>query len=213
MTLTRRERRIETRRQVILEGAARVFAEKGFHRATTKEIAEAADIAEGTIYNYFKSKDDLLLALFEQIAALNARTVEMSAALDRDPREFFVQHFAQRMHTVEPAYPLIMAVLPEMLASAELRSLYGEHILKPAVAMLENHLQARVERGQLRSVDVPFLTRALVGMIMGLQLLLILQDPVTSAAWDSPEELVDRLADIVLDGVLPQPANGDGDAG
>ena len=47
---------IEARRTQILMGAAQVFAKKGFHKATTKEIAQAAGVAEGTIYNYFKNK-------------------------------------------------------------------------------------------------------------------------------------------------------------
>ncbi len=50
-TAARRERRIAARKEQILDAAAQVFAAKGFHRATTKEIAEAADVSEGTIYN------------------------------------------------------------------------------------------------------------------------------------------------------------------
>ena len=54
-----REQLIEARRNQILDAAAAVFAEKGFHRATTKEIAKTAGVSEGTIYNYFASKADL----------------------------------------------------------------------------------------------------------------------------------------------------------
>ena len=52
----RRARRAKERRQGILEAAARVFARKGFEKATTREIAQEADVSEGTIYNYFASK-------------------------------------------------------------------------------------------------------------------------------------------------------------
>ena len=51
----------QQRRTQILEAAAAVFAEKGFHKATTKEIARVAGISEGTIYNYFAQKRDLHL--------------------------------------------------------------------------------------------------------------------------------------------------------
>jgi AcrR family transcriptional regulator len=66
--LSRRERRATARRQQILDGAAGVFAEKGFARATTKEIAQSADVSEGTIYNYFDSKADLLIGLMGRVA-------------------------------------------------------------------------------------------------------------------------------------------------
>ena len=57
LSTSRRERRIANRRTLILEAAARLFAEKGFHRTTTRDIAEAADVSEGTLYNYFENKE------------------------------------------------------------------------------------------------------------------------------------------------------------
>ena len=69
-TAARRERRITARRAQILDAAAQVFAEKGFARATTKEIADAADVSEGTIYNYFGSKEDLVLAMMARVAEM-----------------------------------------------------------------------------------------------------------------------------------------------
>ena len=56
----RRERRIAARQEQILEAAAIVFSTKGYERATTREIAEAADVSEGTLYNYFDNKIELL---------------------------------------------------------------------------------------------------------------------------------------------------------
>jgi len=50
----------------IMEAAIRVFARKGFHNSRIQEIAEAAGVASGTIYLYFKNKDDLLITIFEQ---------------------------------------------------------------------------------------------------------------------------------------------------
>jgi TetR/AcrR family fatty acid metabolism transcriptional regulator len=53
------------KRARILDAAAKVFAERGFFTATVAEIARAAGVADGTIYLYFKSKEDLLVSLFE----------------------------------------------------------------------------------------------------------------------------------------------------
>src|SRR5579884_4025689 len=53
------------KRERILNAAVRVFAKKGFHAARVSEVAKAAGVADGTIYLYFKSKDELLVSLFE----------------------------------------------------------------------------------------------------------------------------------------------------
>src|SRR3954471_14239615 len=53
------------KRERILEAAVKIFAEKGFYNAKVSEIARVAGVADGTIYLYFKSKDDLLISIFE----------------------------------------------------------------------------------------------------------------------------------------------------
>jgi TetR/AcrR family fatty acid metabolism transcriptional regulator len=64
--------RHEAKYQRILEAALEVFARKGFHEAKISEIARAAGVADGTIYLYFKNKDDLLILLFEaKLQAIN----------------------------------------------------------------------------------------------------------------------------------------------
>src|SRR5438067_11627162 len=55
----------EGKRERILDAAVRVFAAEGFYNAKVSQIAQAAGVADGTIYLYFKSKDDLLISLFE----------------------------------------------------------------------------------------------------------------------------------------------------
>src|SRR5258706_8080168 len=58
-------KRNEAKRERILDAAVRVFAQEGFYNAKVSQIAHAAGVADGTIYLYFKSKDDLLICLFE----------------------------------------------------------------------------------------------------------------------------------------------------
>ncbi|MBI9084239.1 MAG: TetR/AcrR family transcriptional regulator [Desulfobacterales bacterium] len=50
----------------ILEAAIKVFAEQGFHQATISQIAREAGVADGTIYLYFKNKDDIMVRFFDQ---------------------------------------------------------------------------------------------------------------------------------------------------
>jgi TetR/AcrR family fatty acid metabolism transcriptional regulator len=54
------------KRNLITDAAVEVFAEKGFHQARVSDIAARAGIADGTIYLYFKNKEDLLLSIFEE---------------------------------------------------------------------------------------------------------------------------------------------------
>jgi AcrR family transcriptional regulator len=79
----KRGRRAENKdktKQAILEAALHLFADKGFYRTTTKAISRRAGIAEGTLFNYFQTKEDLALYFFEQ---------ELDAVIkwyERDPR-------------------------------------------------------------------------------------------------------------------------------
>jgi len=56
----------EKKHYKIIQAAAKVFAEKGFYNSRVSEIAKEANVADGTIYLYFKNKDDILISLFEE---------------------------------------------------------------------------------------------------------------------------------------------------
>jgi AcrR family transcriptional regulator len=63
MKKTRKERQRERHRNEIIEAAERLFLSQGFENTTMKEIAQSAEFAKGTLYNYFESKEDLYLAI------------------------------------------------------------------------------------------------------------------------------------------------------
>jgi TetR/AcrR family fatty acid metabolism transcriptional regulator len=92
------ERRTD-KRSLITEAAVDVFAEKGFHQARVSDIARRAGVADGTIYLYFKNKEDLLLSIFEE--KMDLLLAELGAALQgvEDPveriRRFCRFHFTQ----------------------------------------------------------------------------------------------------------------------
>ena len=56
----------DDKRERILKAATQTFAQHGFYKSTISEIANLANVADGTIYLYFKNKDDLLISLFEE---------------------------------------------------------------------------------------------------------------------------------------------------
>jgi AcrR family transcriptional regulator len=59
----RKEREKERRRQQIIVAAKRVFSEKGFNKATMEDIAKEAELSPGTLYLYFKNKEELYASL------------------------------------------------------------------------------------------------------------------------------------------------------
>jgi AcrR family transcriptional regulator len=63
---SRKQREKKEMRQLILEAARRIFLEKGFEQASLRNIAEAIDYSPGTIYLYFKDKNDIFHALHEE---------------------------------------------------------------------------------------------------------------------------------------------------
>ena len=58
---------IEKRREQMIRGAVKLFKEKGFHRATTREIAKAAGFSIGTLYEYIRTKEDVLYLVCDSI--------------------------------------------------------------------------------------------------------------------------------------------------
>ncbi|WP_232490094.1 TetR/AcrR family transcriptional regulator [Neobacillus cucumis] len=61
------ERLVEKRRDQMIKGAVTLFKEKGFHRTTTREIAKAAGFSIGTLYEYIRSKEDVLYLVCDSI--------------------------------------------------------------------------------------------------------------------------------------------------
>jgi len=72
----------ENKHQKILHAAIKIFSEKGFYNSRVSEIAKEANVADGTIYLYFKNKDDILISLFEE--EFGKIVQNMRAALEKE---------------------------------------------------------------------------------------------------------------------------------
>jgi AcrR family transcriptional regulator len=200
-----RELLIEARRNQILDAAAAVFAEKGFHRATTKEIAKTAGVSEGTIYNYFDSKADLLIGIMTRLAELEHLDEELADALQSDVRDFFTTVFRQRMGLVQQKDETIQAIMPEIFVNPALRERFYQQFARPTTTLFEQYIQARIELGHIRPLNVPLAVRAVQGMFVGLVILRILGDEQLLSGWD---ELPEVLATIIFDGLSPRNGGG-----
>ena len=88
----------ENKHQKIIQAAVRVFAEKGFYNSRVSEIAKEANVADGTIYLYFKNKDDILISLFEeefgQIVENMRKELEKEKDVLRKIKRFAIAHLS-----------------------------------------------------------------------------------------------------------------------
>ena len=191
---------ITARRNQILDAATTVFAEKGFHRATIKDIARAAGIADGTIYTYFSSKTEVLLGILNRLNESTEREMQFALGSEQDVRAFFKAYVRQRISLIWPNAEVFRAVLPEMLVNAELRDLYYQQVLVPTFRVAEHYFLAQMEEGQLRNVDVPLAVRAIAGTVFGLLMTQLLGDELIAARW---EELPEVLTTLMFDGLKP----------
>lgn len=80
--VARRQRR---NREALIKAAGTIMSEKGIDAATMLEIAELADVGAGTVYNYFKSKDELAIAVLEEMMHELALRIERATAGLADP--------------------------------------------------------------------------------------------------------------------------------
>jgi AcrR family transcriptional regulator len=84
--VARRQRR---NREALVRAACEVMTEKGIDAATMLEIAERADVGSGTVYNYFKSKDELAIVVLEEMMHDLALRIEKATAKLDDPAEVY----------------------------------------------------------------------------------------------------------------------------
>ena len=199
-TLTRRERQAADRAEEILEVAARLFADRGFHRTTTKDIAEAAGVAEGTLYNYFDSKDALLFGILSRLSETPQEELGLAGPPQANARQYFTTLLSRRRSYLDKNFVMVQSIMSEILANAGLRERYHEQILDPWLEAIETALRQRIEVGQIRSLDVPAAARFIASIWLGLFIIEALGDPLIHIEW---ERLVETTTSMILDSVAP----------
>src|SRR5712664_2226703 len=151
--LSRRQRRSADIRERLFRAALDLFAQKGFAETTVEDITEAADVGKGTFFNYFPSKDHILLAFGEMQLSKLETAIEMARRTD-EPMPEFLRSLGIRM-TQEPTRnpAIIRALLQAYLSTTPVREammdlqkrMHGLHTLM---------IQLGQDRGEIRS-DLP----------------------------------------------------------
>jgi TetR/AcrR family fatty acid metabolism transcriptional regulator len=202
--LQAREQRNDKRAR-ILDAAVKVFAERGYFSSTVAEIARAAGVADGTIYLYFKSKDDLLFELFDEkmtrlIEDAKAALAEESDAPSRLKR-FIRLHFS----LVERNPDLASVLVVELRQSAQLLKAADRQKLGAAyLELIGQVVREGQERGELdASVSPGTAKRAIFGALDELALGWLLSGRRASLKRTGQE-----VAEWLVRGLLPQQAGG-----
>jgi TetR/AcrR family fatty acid metabolism transcriptional regulator len=147
---------------LILDAAQKVIAENGYHGSQVSRIAKEAGVADGTIYLYFKNKEDILISLFQDRLGELVETFHSSIrdtdTADQALRKICEIHFSQLEQNVDLAY---VTQIELRQSSFDLRKAIG-HAVKPYIALIEHILQKGVEEQTFRAdLDIK-LTRLLV---------------------------------------------------
>jgi TetR/AcrR family fatty acid metabolism transcriptional regulator len=163
---------VEERKAQILTAAAKVFAKKGFERATIADIAKEAKVAEGSIYNYFKNKADLLVSIPRQFVVPAAQPVmtelTASAAGAHPSPEQVLTTLAGNMVAVirqnVDVLRVLLSSLPTMNQST--RNKYFEQVPLFAFTVLENYFRQQIKTGVFRKdLDPQLAARMFPGLL------------------------------------------------
>lgn len=187
------------KRARILEAAIAVFAEKGFNTARVSDIAKEAGVADGTIYLYFKGKEDLLLQIFEEkMDELKAGLVAAMDGVD-DPldriRVFARYHFGQ----VRDHRAVAEVLQVELRLSKKFIKDYKPRKLWDYLAVFNQIIRDGQARGLIRKNVNPFTTMwAFFGALdeIGMQWVLARNKDKFNL-----DEAADEVADVFIRGV------------
>jgi AcrR family transcriptional regulator len=190
---------VDETRQRILMAAAQVFAEKGYARATTRALADAAGVNEVTLFRHFGNKQSLFAAVIDEYAA-SAMTATLAEQLTGDYH-----------HDLRLMGRYLMQVLLERKDAVRLMLCEADHFpeVREVMArnprqlrqMLAGYLRQQMERGMMRPLHAEAAAQAFWGMFFAYSISLgLLDEPIQPEL--SSEEIVDQFVAIFGEGII-----------
>src|SRR5437667_2706096 len=139
------------KRDVILRAATDVFADRGFFNAQVADVARAAGIAAGTVYLYFRSKDDLLVSIFERTMRDGLAEGRTAVAAVRDPAER-LRRFA-RLHLARLGRDRNLAVVfqVELRQSTKFMERFSSTLLREYLGLIRTAIADGQAAGVFRA--------------------------------------------------------------
>ena len=169
MKLSRKEREKKARKMEILESAARLFSDKDFHEVTVEEIARDVELSKGTLYLYFKNKDDLFFSIVvEKTQDLSRKlkdAVESCDSFDTCLRNVVAIHC--RFFQENVAFFKIMQSEKTRMSTESHYRLheYVEEVFETYMVILSGLVRKGQKQGVLRGGDPLPLVKALRGIL------------------------------------------------
>jgi AcrR family transcriptional regulator len=195
---TRRERRIERQRKAIMDAAAELFAQKGYQATTTRDIAEAVDTGESTLYGYFSSKKDVLQAILSQQAemvdALLVHIVELEDA------QSFVELVDLLMEKILARTVYNRVLIAEAWNDDEILQTYVITRWQPVIQTLRNFIAMKVAQGVFRPIAPDLGARMIIGSFVA-AILPVLRGGEPSPTPEQRRQLARMIVEIISNGL------------
>ncbi|WP_254565266.1 TetR/AcrR family transcriptional regulator [Oscillatoria sp. HE19RPO] len=195
---------IDTRTR-ILNAAQRLFAQKGYNGTTTKDLAQAASVAEGTLFRHFANKKAILVELATQgwIEILTDLLTELS---EMGSYQAVAQVMRRRMLNIHKNADLMRVCFLEAQFHPELRDRIQAEVISKMTDVAEAFFETAMERGIYRPMNPRLVAHVFLGMfaVAGFSQQTLLENDSSPKAM---QEMAEGLADIFLHGVLAPPQN------
>jgi len=161
-----RRKRAPHKRERILKAAIKVFAKNGFYATRVSEIAKAASVADGTIYLYFKNKDDVLVTIFEE-GIERLLTILREVAESDEPFENRIQRIIElQLGLMEEQRDLAEVITVNLRQSSRLLKQYATPLFMQYIDVIADVVRAGQEEGTFRKdLNPRVVARCLFGAI------------------------------------------------
>lgn len=193
--LSRKERDKLRNKEAILEAAVHLFAQKGFTETKLEDVAALAEFGKGTLYNYFKNKDDLLLSAFDYAVenVLNFLYDQLASVWDPLDRIRLIANSQFNYYRSNSDFMSVIMTNQQILRNhARSQSVFERFQELKKLIVIE--MQAAIDAGQLRPGNPQHYATYLSGMIHG-------QVRSLNAGDIKPDEIhTDEIIDIFLNG-------------
>ncbi len=185
------------RQDEILRAAISVLAKKGFQHTKIRDIAKAAGVADGTIYLYFKNKDELLVRLFEEVMQRVLGILRKALEEVTEPEEKLRCFLHTHLHMVEEEPEIASIISVVLRQSTTFLTEYENTLFVEYLRLLQDIIQEGIDAGVFHSGVDPIITsRALFGAVDELALAWLM-----SRQKSSLEHTSSVVADMVLNGL------------
>jgi TetR/AcrR family fatty acid metabolism transcriptional regulator len=141
--------------QKIIAAATKIFAQKGFFKAKVSEIAKEAGIADGTVYIYFKRKDDILISLFEEKMQEVLDNMKQQIDLETDTLKKIERFALVHLQLIEGHKDIAEIIQVELRQSSMFMKNYRNTKFLEYLNIISSIIQEGKERGVIREDIIP----------------------------------------------------------